>query len=211
MWTPMRLGSGIRRTRHMECNMTQDDTENESTEEQEEEAPAHIGPLAGAISLRRGEFAIPACGQLVRAGDAEGVALFVRDLTAEERTIAATGKTVAEHNPGEPPESPVVGVVHKGQLRDRFDDRWEQWRRTEPEYLTFSCGNAGVAVYDYPATALEWGADTGSWRCKECGTPYIELELSGDARRDFGPCPECGEMALSKALPEPEAAEEASE
>lgn len=189
--------------------MTDNNTESESTEEQESEEPepVHIGTFPGSITLHKGDFEIPACGQLVRAGDAEGVALFVRDMTAEERTIAATGKTVAEHNPEEPPEAPVVGVAHKGQLRDRFDDQWEEWRVTEPEYLTFIAGNAGVGVYDYPATALEWGTESGVWRCMECDAGYIELELSGDQRRAGGPCPECGEMRLSKALPEEEVSE----
>jgi len=159
-----------------------------------------------------GEYATPDAPARVRditEDGGEGVALFVRDKRADAVHVAATGQTIAEHNPEHPEDAPVVGVVFKGALRERYEDRWEEWLTEEPEWLVFRAGNDGMKVYEYPVTRLEWGEDAGAYGCANCTTIHHELDLPSEVR-ESRVCPECGEPALVTGA-EVSAGEELSE
>ena len=133
-------------------NETMSDNDNpetdESTESETNETP--IGaeydvPLTGMLALDRTDKEGNRC-----------VVVANRGKRAEDLKIAATGKTIAEHNPEEPADAPVVDVVYKGALEERWGDRWQEWTAS---WLTYKVGNEAMRTYGFPVTRLLFGPE----------------------------------------------------
>lgn len=104
------------------------------------------------------EFDLPLPGMVARDREDGGKVVVISrtGMTAEEDMIAATGKTVAEHNPEYPADAPTVLVSYKGNLEDRWPEKWAEWPAS---MLTYMVGNAGEATFSFPAPRLMFGAE----------------------------------------------------
>ena len=168
------------------ANDTDGGNETESTDEYET-------PIPGLLAVDKDE-------------GGKGVIVYRRGLTAEEQHVAATGQSIAEHNPEHPPDAPTVGMVYKEALTERWEDAWQEWPAS---YLAFRAGNEGMRAYDFPVTRLAWGAEFEALTededeetpeaggpyvsCKECEFEAEEGETKADYAEHFEECPECGE------------------
>lgn len=176
-----------------------DETAEESAENSADESEEYELPIPGLMAWDKDE-------------DGKGVVMYLRGLTAEEEHVAATGKSIAEHNPEHPPDAPTVGMVYKEALDERWGDAWQEWPAS---YLTFRAGNEGMRAYSFPVTRLAWGHEyaeivaegdedltpeevnpergTGpDVACGECPFTAMEGETKADYALHFGECPECG-------------------
>lgn len=122
---------------------TTQDNEEEHETETEDAAPEYDVPLAGMVARDR--------------EDGGKVVVIARTgMTAEEDMIAATGMTVAEHNPEYPADAPTVLVSYKGNIEERWPDKWAEWPAS---MLTYMVGNAGEATFSFPAPRLRFGPE----------------------------------------------------
>jgi hypothetical protein len=154
------------------------------------------------------EYDVPIPGLMAVDTDegGTGVIVYRRGLTAEEQQVAATGQSIADHNPEHPPDAPTVGLLYKEGLEERWGEAWQEWPAS---YLAFRAGNEGMRAYDFPVTRLAWGAeyealtededaaggeeaDGLSVSCTECDFSADEGETKADYAEHFGECPECG-------------------
>ena len=154
------------------------------------------------------EYDVPIPGLMAVDTDegGKGVIVYRRGLTAEEQQVAATGQSIAEHNPEHPPDAPTVGLVYKEALEERWGEAWHEWPAS---YLAFRAGNEGMRAYDFPVTRLAWGEeydalteDEDAEETAEAGGPYVsceecdfsadEGETKADYAEHFAECPECG-------------------
>lgn len=195
-------------------NETMSETDNtDETESTEEETP--IGT----------EFDVPPTGMLaLDRTDLEGnrcVVIAHHNTRAGDFTVAATGKTIAEHQSEWEDEewaedverAPVVDVAYKGRLEERWDEEWQEWPAS---LLTYRVGNEGMRTYSFPVSRLLFGpeyaeviteqgrepADTTSETpadpgvvdvaCKECEFEAAEGDTKADYAVHFEECPECG-------------------
>ena len=185
----------------------------DETESTEEETP--IGT----------EFDVPPTGMLaLDRTDLEGnrcVVIAHHNTRAGDFTVAATGKTIAEHHREWEDEewaedverAPVVDVAYKGRLEERWDEEWQEWPAS---LLTYRVGNEGMRTYTFPVSRLLFGpeyaeviteqgrepADTTSETpadpgvvdvaCKECKFEAAEGDTKADYAVHFEECPECG-------------------
>jgi hypothetical protein len=97
--------------------------------------------------LKPGDFAED------RDDDGTLVVLAETGVEAKNHTVAAAGETVAELNPGHPPDSEVLFCAYRNQLDSTFG---EGWRTRSTEYLAFTVGDRGVPVYSFPRSRLAW-------------------------------------------------------
>lgn len=86
-----------------------------------------------------------------RSGDAKLRVIAEANRTADNWSVAATGKTVAEHNPSYPEDAPVLLATYESNLDETFDDVWRTW---PPSLLGFRTGDLGVKCYSFPAHRL---------------------------------------------------------
>jgi len=154
------------------------------------------------------EYNVPIPGLMAVDKDegGKGVIVYRRGLTAEEQQVAATGQSIAEHNPEHPPDAPTVGLVYKEALEERWGEAWQEWPAS---YLAFRAGNESMRAYDFPVTRLAWGEeydaltdDEDAEETAEAGGPYVsceecdfsadEGETKADYAEHFAECPECG-------------------
>lgn len=159
------------------------------------------------------EYEVPIPGLLAVDKDegGKGVVAYRRGLTAEDQHVAATGKSIAEHNPEHPADAPTVGLVYKDALVERWGEAWQDWPAS---YLAFRMGNEGMRAYDFPVTRLAFGPELAEYldedaettegavpeagaeeayvSCEECDFSAEPGETKTDYALHFGECPECG-------------------
>lgn len=80
------------------------------------------------------------------------VTLFEHGSSAEDYRIAATGKSVAQHNPEYDPADAVWVCAYRGTIEEAFGDKWRNW---STERLAFEAGNRGCRTYSFPAGRLD--------------------------------------------------------
>jgi len=189
---------------------TDESTDNETTADETESLPIgaeHEVPLPGMLALDR--------------TDLEGNRMVViahRGTRAGDLTLAATGKTIADHNAEWEDEEwaedlarqPVVDVAFKGNLEERWGDEWQEWPAS---WLTYKVGNEGMRTYGYPSGRLLFGPEYAEVineqgreparaggtdpaepdvECVACGEAWAEGETKAEYAVHFGECPECG-------------------
>lgn len=71
--------------------------------------------------------------------------------TARKWGIAATGKSVAEHNPGFDADDDVLLAAYESDLDETFGDSWHALPAT---LLAFRVGDLGVKTYSFPSKRL---------------------------------------------------------
>lgn len=186
------------------------ETETESNDNETEDVP--IGA----------EFDVPLPGMLaLDRTDVDGNRMVViahRTRRAGDLTIAATGKSIADHNAEWEDEEwaedlerqPVVDVAFKGNLEERWGDEWQEWPAS---WLTYKVGNEGMRTYGYPVGRLLFGPEYATVikeqgrdparasgadpaepdvECVECGESWREGETKAEYAVHFDECPECG-------------------